>query len=196
MVPGIRSDPANAVVTNGSAGHSHCQWPGLNMAIGLQTWPQVVTQNPGICMALGRDTGHEHHHRPSCYSTVDSDRVLRRSPGEMPLWPQRKLKWAPPQLQGSPCDPTWPQVGSQMLDIHMTPDRNRCMNINTDPGCNRASDPDMALGSSPGTDNTIVLGGKQASHISLFSTAFDPSLSMNLSLTLSPSHSPPHICSP
>lgn len=32
------------------------------------------------------------------------------------------------------------------MDIHMTPDRNRCMTINTDPGCYRASDPDMALG--------------------------------------------------
>lgn len=49
---------------------------------------------------------------------------------------------------------------------------NRDMDISLDPCCGRVTDPDMALGSSPGPEETMSLGSNQASHISLFFTAF------------------------
>lgn len=47
---------------------------------------------------------------------------------------------------------------------------NETMDFNTDPGCYRAMDQDMALGSNSGLDITQVLGGKQADNISLYLT--------------------------
>lgn len=49
---------------------------------------------------------------------------------------------------------------------------NSDMDISLDPCCGRVTDPDMALGSSPGPEETMSLGSNQASHISLFFTAF------------------------
>lgn len=46
------------------------------------------------------------------------------------------------------------------------------MDVNTDPSYGRTIDSDMALGSGMGLDITLALGGKQASHISLFLATF------------------------
>lgn len=58
------------------------------------------------------------------------------------------------------------------------------MDINTDHfDCIRATDSDMALGSSPGPDINVVLDGKQTSYVNHFLIAFDSS-----DLTLSTAH--------
>lgn len=68
--------------------------------------------------------------------------------------------------------------------------------VNKDSGCSRTTDPDMALGSSPGLDATLVLGDKQAFSMNPFLTAL-PSLTS----THKPFHSyslpisPPDTCS-
>lgn len=75
---------------------------------------------------------------------------------------------------------------------------NRDMNISLDHSCGRVTDPDMALGSIPGPEETMSLGGNQASHISLFFTAFllDQPVSIEHEpLSASPFHTPLYICS-
>ena len=44
------------------------------------------------------------------------------------------------------------------------------MNVNIDPGCSKSMDPHMTLGSNPGPDIILVLGGTQTTNISLFLT--------------------------
>lgn len=54
---------------------------------------------------------------------------------------------------------TWPSV------VTRTPD------INPDPGCSRDKDPDMALASNPGLDNTMALGASTPTQIMMFLVA-------------------------
>lgn len=58
----------------------------------------------------------------------------------------------------------WPLVGTWAMDI------------NTDYCWGRTTKTDMALGSRPGLDVTMVLGSKLATHISLFLTTFASSV--------------------
>lgn len=59
------------------------------------------------------------------------------------------------------------------------------MGIDADHGCRKVTNSDMALGRSPGPDNTMSPGGKQASHTNLFFTALTSS-----DLSLSVAHGP------
>lgn len=74
------------------------------------------------------------------------------------------------------------------------------LNINTDHSYGRAMNLNMGLGSSPGTDITMFLGSKQATHlISLLATFTFSDLSLSTGyepFCVSLSHTPPYICSP
>lgn len=82
------------------------------------------------------------------------------------------LGWHGPQ-KPSPQVSFWPSVVAG------------AMGIDADHGCRRVTNSDMALGRSPGPDNTMSPGGKQASHTNLFFTALTSS-----DLSLSVAHGP------
>lgn len=69
----------------------------------------------------------------------------------------------------------WPHVAAPTPGILMPLVVAGAMDIHIACSCSRATDPDMALGSDPGMDDTMALGGKQAAHISLIITAFTSS---------------------
>lgn len=74
------------------------------------------------------------------------------------------------------------------------------LKINTDHSYGTVMDLDMDLGSSPGTDITMFLGSKQATHLSsLLATFTFSDLSLSTAhepFCVSLSHTPPYICSP
>lgn len=67
----------------------------------------------------------------------------------------------------------WDQVPG--VSSSMTPDDNTDQSINTDSGCSRTADPDMALGHSTGRDLAWPEVAAWATHISLFLIAITSS---------------------
>lgn len=172
MLLGSSSGPDDTMAAADSTGHSDQCDPGSGMALRHQhdnrLWP-----GPGHLCGLWW------HHGP------------RTSPQTLPEvgpWIQMSSSLAAQAWMLS-----WPQVAEQatqmdmapetawLMDTNMVPDgglHSWCRHglrwlpgaadINTDPCCDRATDPDMLLSSNPGPAVILVPGGNQAANISPF----------------------------
>lgn len=93
---------------------------------------------------------------------MNRDMVFSGNPGlDVTMAPsggtEHPNQWWPPQ-QRDPQIPTLAQVTANTLEIHMTSWQQEPSTgaNNTDPGCSRAMDPDMAPSCSPGPDVTVT----------------------------------------
>lgn len=95
------------------------------------------------------------------------------------------LRSAWPLVQLGSWAATWSQAAEQTPGNHMALSCNRSHRVNSDPVCCRAVDPDMALGSSVGLDDTMDPVGSTSHQISVA-----PALAWLLDAYLATSGSP------
>lgn len=129
----------------------------------------VVTETLGLNPSFLQ--GHRPRRGPGSNSGQMSSCSLSGRPGHSTTWPQ----W-----RHSPWTTRWPQVVTHTLDIPVALVARRVTDVNR---TSTVADPEMAVGSIPGPDVTLVLGGKQATDIGPFLTALD---SAELPLTTAP----------
>ncbi|KAL6038920.1 hypothetical protein STEG23_010009 [Scotinomys teguina] len=129
--------------------------PGVRAALRHQHGPQVAAQTPEICMALMATVVTDIRIDPGCYIGSQTQ-----------MWPS-----AVAQTQKTP----WPRVAGQATGCSMAPDSNKATgcspdpratewplmatwaaHFNADPGCGRAIDLDMVLGSNLDLDVTLA----------------------------------------
>ena len=73
-------------------------------------------------------------------------------------WWQQAPKTSKHQCQHGLLASTWSQVIYQIMGIQRALGGNWSLDTTPDPSLHRATDPDMALCSSPGPNNTVALG--------------------------------------
>lgn len=117
-------------------------------------------QAPGNYRTLSGNCSHGHHPRPSPLRTTDPDMGLGSSLcPNVPISPSDSTDH-PDQL-GPACDTIWHRHGlrwpTRPWPSSWPSMTTGAPNINSDPGCYRATDPGRALCSSLGPNDTVAL---------------------------------------